>query len=531
MDWTESSHLSSEEKKARFRQATITHRLLEQTHRKILQVVREPAGFTFVLAYGPTGVGKSKMIETVLRQLNEELRVPSTPAFLRPRPPVPTPVLVIEADQPDRSVFDRGDYYRTVLTLMGEPTYQQRLHLDIHGEAQPVKRRPLRGKAAESNDLPELKAATKEAMPRHGVQVVMIDEAHQMLSGGNGANGATLQEQLEWLKSLSSTTHIIHILVGTYDLLNFGKLNGQIGRRCLPVHFSRYRLEREADCLEFQSALVSLLEQVPLRCDVEMLVGSYWVYFYEGCIGAIGVLKDWLTRTVSAALDEGQETLTLDCLQDHMLPTDILRQMALDASEGEQNLEHTESNREHLWRILQGGELIAPIPPLPPRQNGASSPSSMSVEPRDAVPPQSSPITPEQPVPVPEVAEPPVKKTRSRKKAESRSTATPAEQGSVPQADSDVSSASVPAKRGRRKKSVEPGAQDGETHAKSPSTVGGETTARQIDDKGSLSSLKPKRTRRVGEPKPKRYAVGESEGTHHGSSTHGSGPLPVNEGS
>ena len=127
--------------------------------------------------------------------------------------------------------------------------------------------------------------------------------------------------------------NIIHILVGTYDLLNFGQLNGQVGRRCLPVHFSRYLLQREADCLEFQSALVSLLEKVPLRCDVETLVGSYWVYFYEGCIGCIGVLKDWLMRAVSATLDEGQERLSLDCLQGHILPTDILRQMALDAGE------------------------------------------------------------------------------------------------------------------------------------------------------------------------------------------------------
>src|SRR5258707_15651184 len=66
---------------------------------------------------------------------------------------------------------------------------------------------------------------------------------------------------------------------------------------------------------------------VPLRCGVETLVGSYWVYFYEGCIG---VLKVWPVRAVSAALDEGQETLTLDCLHDHIRPSDILRQMALD---------------------------------------------------------------------------------------------------------------------------------------------------------------------------------------------------------
>jgi hypothetical protein len=327
--------------------------------------------------------------------------------------------------------------------------------------------------------------------------------------------GSTLQEQLEWLKSLSSTTQIIHILVGTYDLLNFGKLNGQIGRRCLPVHFSRYLLQREADCLEFQSVLVSLLEKVPLRCDVETLVGSYWVYFYEGCIGCIGVLKDWLVRAVSAALDEGQETLTLDCLQDHILPTDILRQMALDASEGEQKLENTESNREHLWRILQGGELIAPIPPLPPRETAPLSPSSMSVDPSQ-LSPSSSLEQRDTQTPVPEVPEPPVKKTRSRKKVEVQSAANPAEQGSVPQAEPGVEPVPVLPKRGRRKKSSEPESQDGETYSKAPSTVESETTARQIDAEGSISSPKPKHTRRVGEPKPKRYAVGKPEEAHHG---------------
>src|SRR6266487_2744722 len=94
MDPREINHLSVEEKKARFRQATVTHRLLGQTHRKILRAVREPAGFTFVLTYGPTGVGKSKMIETVVRQINEVVQTPSSPALHRPLPPASTPVLV-----------------------------------------------------------------------------------------------------------------------------------------------------------------------------------------------------------------------------------------------------------------------------------------------------------------------------------------------------------------------------------------------------------------------------------------------------
>jgi len=38
---------------------------------------------------------------------------------------------MIEARPPDGSAFDRA-YYRTVLTLMGERTDQQRTHIDIH---------------------------------------------------------------------------------------------------------------------------------------------------------------------------------------------------------------------------------------------------------------------------------------------------------------------------------------------------------------------------------------------------------------
>src|SRR5216683_4999750 len=108
-------------------------------------------------------------------------------------------------------------------------------------------------------------------------------------------------------------------------------------------------------------------KKVPLTCDAETFVRYHWLYFYERSIGCIGVLKDWLLRAVSTALDEGQDTLTLDWVQDQAPLVDQCRQMALDATEGEQKLNHTESNREHLWRLLQGGELVAPIPPLPPR--------------------------------------------------------------------------------------------------------------------------------------------------------------------
>jgi len=111
---------------------------------------------------------------------------------------------------------------------------------------------------------------------------------------------------------------------------------GQTARRCLPVHFPRYQLEREEDCIEFQSSRSVLLRRVPLECPAERWVTVHWLYFYECTIGCIGLLKDWLLRAVSTALDDGKSRLSLDCVADHALPVDIYRQMALNANEGEQ---------------------------------------------------------------------------------------------------------------------------------------------------------------------------------------------------
>ena len=72
-------------------------------------------------------------------------------------------------------------------------------------------------------------------------------------------------------------------------------------------------------------------------------------------------------RAVSAALDEGDDRLSLERVQEHALSISQCEQMALDAIEGEQKLNYTEGRREHLWRLLQGE---GPLVPLPRRTEG-----------------------------------------------------------------------------------------------------------------------------------------------------------------
>src|SRR6266700_1439683 len=91
--------------------------------------------------------------------------------------------------------------------------------------------------------------------------------------------------------------YIMHVLIGTYDLLPFCNLDGQMARRGSEFHFARYHMEDENDCQAFRNAFSSLLKQIPLQVDHDTLIQRWW-YFFEGSIGCIGILKQWLVRSL-----------------------------------------------------------------------------------------------------------------------------------------------------------------------------------------------------------------------------------------
>jgi hypothetical protein len=407
MEPKEIEPLSAEEKKAGFQEATVTHHFLEQTDRILMRAIREHGGFASVLVYGPSGVGKTTMIRQISRRLHGAVPSSRTAPFspLLSGPGVAVPLLVLETRPPDGAAFNRADYYRHALVKLGEPFYEQRRLIDINTEYAGERRTRGRGKAAPFHESPELRHAMEDAMQRHGVRAVILDEAQHLLTWGNREYGHALLDQLDWIKSMTNVTDIVHILVGTYELLSFTRLNGQASRRGLPIHFPRYQLQRAEDCTAFQAILLALLKKVPLRTDAEHLVVEHWLYFYERCIGCVGVLKDWLMRAVSAALDEGSDTLTLEQVQEQALSISQCEQMALDAVEGEQKLNATEGRREHLWRLLQGEGLRAPLLRLPASGVEATQDPASS-ERLAPVPGVSSPV--------PSPMAPPPKPTRKR---------------------------------------------------------------------------------------------------------------------
>lgn len=352
-----------EEKLYRFKEYAVSHTQLDQVDKTLMRAIREPAGFAHVLVYGPSGVGKTTMIRQIAKRLNGTSTTPSTSkpsSYLNGSLPT-IPLLLLEARPSDGPAFNRADYYRTALKVLGEPFYERLTLVDVDTEQAWEKKGRSRVKTAQFNDSLELRNALEEAMKRRGVRAVILDEAQHLMKIGSGASGGKLLDQLDWIKSMTNMTNVLHILIGTYELLDFRDLSGQASRRSLDLHFPRYLFQLSQDRRDFQAALLALLKQVPLRTEIEVLM-QQWVYFYERSIGCVGVLKDWLVRGVAAALDDGSDSLTLERLQEHALTLAQCERMAIDAVEGEQKLGYMESRREHLWQLLQMGMDSTAIP-------------------------------------------------------------------------------------------------------------------------------------------------------------------------
>jgi hypothetical protein len=105
---------------------------------------------------------------------------------------------------------------------------------------------------------------------------------------------------------------------------------------------------------------------------------------------------------------------------------------------------------------------------------------------------------------------PPIKKTRTRKKTTAASHEA-AEPGSAVQAEPGETPPVTPAKRGQKKKTADEAGATVQMEVKTlPEPTGPVKHPSTVSETDTLPA-KPKRTRRVGEPKPKRYPVGEQE--------------------
>jgi GTPase SAR1 family protein len=304
-----------------FDKVVIAHQILKQTYDALRHAIRYPASASIILVFGPTGVGKTTLLQQIERQLIKDAQAnpDANPGHI--------PVVGVEAVSPDSGNFNWRDYYVRALKALDEPMLEDKITYAVSGFHRDEQGKLVIERSVTATDM---RRVLEKCLQHRRPQAFIVDEAQHFQKM---ASSERLLDQMDSLKSLAGLTKAVHVLVGTYDLLELTKLNAQLSRRTIKIHFPRYRADNEDDFKEFKKLLRTFQKYLPLPEEPDL--GTHADYFYDQCLGCIGMLKSWLYRTLAAALELNQPTITQELWEKHTEAPGTLLSMFDEISSGE----------------------------------------------------------------------------------------------------------------------------------------------------------------------------------------------------
>jgi hypothetical protein len=325
---------------------TIRHEYFNQCISRLHELVRQKTSTGLVIVTGPTGAGKTTMRELFAR----ELELLSEPEMAQ------NPELISYAScsvkAPGSTAFSWKDTYVQMLISLQHPfansnlERRQKSHaLAGIGDASPesIQRMP--------ND--RLFRILQRTINHRKPKAIFLDEAHHLLRVGSGQS---LINQLEHLKYIADETKTLHVLFGTYELIELMDLSSQLIRRREIVHFPRYAYSPANPLQSLESfatviavfaqdldsiSHINLLEEVP--------------YLYQGSVGCVGVLRDWLFRAYSMAGNDPDGKISKRILEATKLSSGDLLALLKDAQGGEDYFSKRASKEQEYYSELGFG--------------------------------------------------------------------------------------------------------------------------------------------------------------------------------
>lgn len=307
-----------------FNRKRVLHLRVEEMFQTLNKICTAGCNESVIAVIGSTGVGKSALLRQFVSGVNAayETAMETDPAML--------PAVYLELPTPIAGDANWKDIFIRLLNAMDEPLVDRKTVHALHPETTHSANYRPRGVAE------EFRRSLLSCVHNRRTKVIVLDEGRNLFYSRSGLRHSL---QLDLVKSLSNDIKIPIVIGSSYDFLNTDNFHGQLARRTRILHFERYS---EADLVKgnlygasFQSVVYSLLHAMPIEWDRGLL--KHIDYFLMYSVGCVGILKNWLERTLVDALDLNKPIDTHLIEQNRFKQKD-LRLILDEAKSGEEQL-------------------------------------------------------------------------------------------------------------------------------------------------------------------------------------------------
>lgn len=282
-----------------------SHPFYDVVFKWILQRIFGLSEPSVLLVIGPTGVGKSTLIEHLIR----ELALRMMPA-MEANPSRLHKVYAEAVYLPSRG-FDWEGLFTALLLDADEVLIKRKV-----AKVWPPERPNLRGLAEGVNTM----------LRHHAPPACIIDEGGEFLESGSDES---LKRVLEYLKSMGNRTRTHIVIFGDYRLAKMVQFSGQLNRRCHVTHFANYPTGYAEQFQAIVGTFDDRLRAREIRAD---LAGASDLLFSETC-GCVGLMKRWVENVWIETSTTG-ETIDRSTLESMRLPAGSVAKWRAEIASG-----------------------------------------------------------------------------------------------------------------------------------------------------------------------------------------------------
>jgi hypothetical protein len=307
---------------------------------------------------------KNELIKHILAESQEEMKTD----------PEHIPYASIKIKAPGPTAFSWKDPYNLLLSELRHPfacrSPDPRLNNFYESGTEPKSR----SISQRSNDY--LFRVLQTTIEHRRPKALIFDEGQHVL---RLTNTQSARSQLEHLKFFADEMDTPLFIFGQYELMMLADLSAQVVRRREISHLGRYIFDSKTpdeSIKGFASAVAHFNKDLREFCSFELL--KEVPYLYQGSVGCVGILHNWLLKAYNRRTIVGARNITMSLLEKTMMTVSDRRKILSEALEGEKRfIEGKNDEREYfqdLGIVAADENYAQPKVPRKPRLPGRRNP-------------------------------------------------------------------------------------------------------------------------------------------------------------